>query len=603
MNETTEVLPYIAVLDFGGQYAHLIANRLRRMGVLSRIHPSYDKAKNFSNCQGIILSGGPSSVYEEGAPQIDPKLFNLGLPVLGICYGHQIMCQTLGGSVVRGDVQEFGIANLTLSDSNHALSKSIPDTSRMWMSHGDKVETIPQGFKTLGVTPDCDTAFIGDDSRQFYGIQFHPEVTHSKYGFELMENFIGLCKIEKTWDMDSYQALISAEMLKKVPADKKVFLLVSGGVDSTVAFVLLNKIFGKNRVLGLHIDIGLMRYKESENVVSFLKDEGLDNLKVVNASDLFLSRLAGMSEPEAKRKIIGDTFIDVKNSEIESLGLDPEEWIMAQGTIYPDTIESGGTENSVTIKTHHNRVPSVVELIEKGLVIEPLADLYKDEVRDLGERMGIPKSLIWRHPFPGPGLGVRLLCDKGPGFPINTEADEKIQSALNDLKVSGTVLPIKSVGVQGDLRSYAHPLLLTSELSWTQCEEFSTNLTNRFRDINRLVYKIGARSDKYTPIQQFCEPTPIEFLQKIDDACTKFLIDEKLYESIWQMPVVLLPLNNDGLPVVVLRPVNSTEAMTANFAEIDQDLLHKLWLSLKEMGLGALLYDITHKPPGTIEWE
>ncbi len=602
MNETTELLPYIAVLDFGGQYAHLIANRLRRMGVLSKIQSCNAGPDEFEHCGGIVLSGGPSSVYEPGAPQVDPEIFNLGLPVLGICYGHQIMCQVLGGSVVRGDVQEFGIANLQFVKA-HELQANIPEVSRMWMSHGDKVEKIPEGFEVIATTTDCDTAFVGDEQRHFYGIQFHPEVTHSQYGLQLMENWLSLCKLPKNWSMESYQDLISVEMQKKVPADKKVFLLVSGGVDSTVAFVLLNKIFGKERVLGLHIDTGLMRYRESEDVVSFLTREGMDNLKVVDAGALFLERLAGISEPETKRKIIGDTFIDVKNAEIENLGLHPEEWIMAQGTIYPDTIESGGTEQSVTIKTHHNRVPSVVELIEKGLVIEPLADLYKDEVRDLGERMGIPHPLIWRHPFPGPGLGVRLLCDQGAGFPLDPQSQDRIKSHLLTLDLEGAVLPIRSVGVQGDARSYAHPLVLKGQLTWAQCEEFSTSLTNRYRDINRLVYEIGARENNYQPIRQYCEKEPIEFLQKIDHACTQFLVNHQLYSSIWQMPVVLLPLQNGGLPVVVLRPVNSTEAMTANFAEIDQELLSQLWETLKEMGLGALLYDITHKPPGTIEWE
>ena len=306
--------------------------------------------------------------------------------------------------------------------------------------------------------------------------------------------------------------------------------------------------------------------------------------------------------PEEKRKIIGDTFLQVKDIEIENLKLDPSKWLLAQGTIYPDTIESGGTDNAEVIKTHPNRVEAIMELLEKGLIIEPLADLYKDEVRSLGEELDIPHNLVWRHPFPGPGLGVRLLCSDKAGYIAGNSS--KLNEYLDSSNIQGATLPIKSVGVQGDSRTYASPFVIQSEISWSDCEKHSTAITNRFAEINRAVYQVGPREiSEFKLIEQFCTKQPLSFLREIDDLCTKFLQDNDLYDKIWQMPVVLVPMTYNDKPVVVLRPVCSTEAMTASFFEMDRMLLCNLWSILEENGVGALLYDITHKPPGTIEWE
>ena len=597
-------LDTIAVLDFGGQYAHLIANRVRRLGVFTEIYPPTVDVAELEGVKGIIYSGGPSSVYESNAPQFNPAILQMPVPKLGICYGHQLMAQQQGGKVEPGKVKEYGIAEMSITEPNHPLLQGIPAQSPMWMSHGDMVSTMPDGYRAIATTTDCSTAAVACDDRQLYGIQFHPEVTHSRYGSTLLSNFIKICGCSESWNMKSYLPLISERILEQV-GDRKVFLLVSGGVDSTVAFVLLNRVLGPDRVQGLHIDNGMMRKNESAKVMAYLEKEGMENLMVVDATEDFLSELQGMTAPESKRKSIGETFLWVKDREMARLDLNSEEWMIAQGTIYPDTIESGGTENADLIKTHHNRVDAVLELMEQGLLLEPLADLYKDEVRLLGEELGIPHALVWRHPFPGPGLGVRLLCSNGQiQGELRTEQVEGLPEYLASNQLSGFLLPTRSVGVQGDARTYAQPLLIRTPLDWPTCERFSTAIANRFRAVNRLVWQVGA-VDPSDPVlvEQYCTSENLDLLRLFDDICTRFLVDNGLYESIWQMPVVLLPVRISQKPCIVMRPVNSSEAMTANFAEIPQDLLQKLWEDLRQAGAGALWYDITHKPPGTIEWE
>ena len=605
----------IAVLDFGGQYAHLIANRVRRLGVFTEIHSPNAPVSELEGVKGIIYSGGPSSVYAADAPEYNPEILDLPVPKLGICYGHQLIAQQLGGHVEPGKVKEYGIADLEVRDENCPLLKGLPKASPMWMSHGDQVTKLPDGYKIVASTKDCEIAAVAFDSdkpeRQIFGIQFHPEVTHSKFGMKLLENFVDFTGAKKTWNMKSYLPLIT-ERIKEQVKDRKVFLLVSGGVDSTVAFVLLNRVLGPEKVLGLHVDNGMMRLGESQKIMDFLTKEGMNNLKVRDASEHFLAKLKGVTAPETKRGIIGKEFLTVKDEEMAKLNLDPNQWMMAQGTIYPDTIESGGTKNADKIKTHHNRVQEVLDLMEKGLVLEPLADLYKDEVRALGEELGIPHNLVWRHPFPGPGLGVRLLCSDGKltDDMVKFEAvkDSAGQSLADYLKanhIDGYLLPIKSVGVQGDGRTYAQPFLITTPgLSWKQCEKFSTELANRFKAINRVIYQIGSVANEAPElVPQYATRENFDTLRKFDNICTEFLQQNDLYEKIWQMPVVSVPLHVQGKPCIVMRPVNRTESKTSNFAEIDQGLLEGLWRKFEADDAGSLWYDVTHKPPGTIEWE
>lgn len=594
----------IAILDFGGQYAHLIANRVRRLGVFTEIHSPTASIEELEGVKGIIYSGGPSSVYATDAPEYNPEILEIPVPKLGICYGHQLIASQLGGTVKPGAVKEYGIANLQVTDTSCALLKGLPDSSPMWMSHGDMVSEMPKEYCVVGTTKDCPTAAVAYEEKQIYGIQFHPEVTHSKFGMKLLENFVQICGCEKSWNMKSYLPLIT-QRIKEQVGNKKVFLLVSGGVDSTVAFVLLNHILGTSRVMGLHIDNGMMRLGESQRVMQFLEAEGMKNLLVVDAEKDFLDALEGVTLPEQKRQIIGATFLKVKDDEMNRLHHNHKDWMIAQGTIYPDTIESGGSKNADLIKTHHNRVKEVMDLMKEGLLLEPLADLYKDEVRMLGEELGIPHNLVWRHPFPGPGLGVRLLCTDGKHELLKKEDVEGLLDYLTENHIEGTLLPIQSVGVQGDGRTYAQPFLLTTPtLNWKACEKFSTELANRFKPVNRVVWEIGAiNENEPTLVPQYATKTNFDTLRLFDDICTKFLQENDLYEKIWQMPVVLTPLRLDNKPCIVMRPVNSSEAMTANFAEIDPPILQELWLRFKKAGAGALWYDITHKPPGTIEWE
>jgi len=594
----------IAILDFGGQYAHLIANRVRRLGVFTEIHSPTASIEELEGVKGIIYSGGPSSVYATDAPEYNPEILEIPVPKLGICYGHQLIASQLGGTVKPGAVKEYGIANLQVTDTSCALLKGLPDSSPMWMSHGDMVSEMPKEYCVVGTTKDCPTAAVAYEEKQIYGIQFHPEVTHSKFGMKLLENFVQICRCEKSWNMKSYLPLIT-QRIKEQVGNKKVFLLVSGGVDSTVAFVLLNHVLGTSRVMGLHIDNGMMRLGESQRVMQFLEAEGMKNLLVVNAEKNFLDALEGVTLPEQKRQIIGATFLKVKDDEMNRLHHNHKDWMIAQGTIYPDTIESGGSKNADLIKTHHNRVKEVMDLMKEGLLLEPLADLYKDEVRMLGEELGIPHNLVWRHPFPGPGLGVRLLCTDGKHELLKKEDVEGLLDYLTANHIEGTLLPIQSVGVQGDGRTYAQPFLLTTPtLNWKACEKFSTELANRFKPVNRVVWEIGAiNENEPTLVPQYATKTNFDTLRLFDDICTKFLQENDLYEKIWQMPVVLTPLRLDDKPCIVMRPVNSSEAMTANFAEIDPPILQELWLRFKKAGAGALWYDITHKPPGTIEWE
>lgn len=591
----------IAVVDFGGQYTHLIARRIRQLGVYSEVLPAQVDPGELKGYKGIILSGGPSSVYGKDAPVCDPGVFTVGLPILGLCYGHQLLSKSLGGEVKRGKVHEFGPASLH-PDRSHPLFTGLSADTEVWMSHGDEVANLPQGFRGIGSTSDCANAAVADDARKFYGLQFHPEVTHTREGNAMLRNFLELCGCAFDWNMDHYQASLEAQLRKQCEG-MKVFLLVSGGVDSTVAFELLNRALGPERVLGLHIDNGLMRKDESAEVLAFMNREGFHNLRVKDASEEFLGKLRGVHAPEAKRKIIGETFLTVKDSALAELRLNPSEWMLAQGTIYPDTIESGGTSHAAVIKTHHNRVQGILDLMAQGKVVEPLAELYKDEVRELGKRLNIPDTLIDRHPFPGPGLGVRLLCSDGREEKVAAEITDKVSGVLASKNLSGEVLPVKSVGVQGDARTYAHPGLIRGTRDFRMADAVATELLNRVREINRVVLEIGALDGAYVPVALECTQDALDFLREADALCTIALRKSGLYAAVWQMPVVLLPLNKGGKPVFVLRPVLSSEAMTARFAELPFPWLDDLWQQLRALGAGALLYDITHKPPGTIEWE
>ena len=595
----------IAVLDFGGQYAHLIANRIRRLRVYSEVFPPTADTSEIEGFSGLILSGGPASVYDPDQPAFNSAHLRCGLPVLGLCYGHQLVCQELGGEVARRDIREYGSAELRIR-SRSGLFAGMDASQVVWMSHGDSASRLPEGFEVLGTTEDCATAAVGDQRRHLYGLQFHPEVAHTARGMDILDNFLNICNAPRTWTMANY-AETAMEQIQEQVGRKRVFLLVSGGVDSSVAFALFNRALGPERVLGLHINNGFMRKGESADVADALRDEGFANLIVEDATREFLLSVEGLVEPEQKRLAVGRSFLEVKDRVLARMELDSDGWLLGQGTLYPDTIESGGTEHSEVIKTHHNRVDVVEELIARGLVIEPLAHLYKDEVRELGIALGLPPHLIWRQPFPGPGLSVRCLCSRGEGTATpNAPAEEAARDIAARAGLGLRVLPLRSVGVQGDFRTYAHPAVVWGEADWTILEDVSTRITNAIHAINRVVYLLAPRSLPALKLKRaFLTQSRLDLLRDADALAMAALEREDLLTTVSQMPTVLLPLTSDGIAeTVVLRPVETPDFMTARFSALPYDFVRKLAGEiLSEDGIEAVFYDVTHKPPGTVEWE
>jgi GMP synthase (glutamine-hydrolysing) len=600
----------IAVVDFGGQYSHLIASRVRRLGAYTEILSNEEKLEKYASYSGIILSGGPSSVYEKDSPQILPEIFQLGIPILGICYGHQLTMKILGGKVESTGESEYGPAEIQILDSNISnLSRSLSKTEKIWMSHGDEVVELPPGFSKIGSTDSCQYAMVSHESKKIYGIQFHPEVTHTIHGNILLSNFIKISGCKDTWNL---QEFIQKEMeiIRRLVGERgKVFMLVSGGVDSTVAYLMLAKSLGAQRVKGLLVDTGFMRKNEVSGLRENLHKLGID-LTISDESQVFYNALVGKSDPEEKRLIVGNLFLEAQARAVEELNLDPKEWILGQGTIYPDTIESGGTKHSHKIKTHHNRVPAIQKMLDDGKIIEPLRDLYKDEVRELGNYLGLDTQWTDRHPFPGPGLVVRMIATK-------REVDSAIEKSIQQFfqkEVSNficKVLPFPSVGVQGDQRSYANCLLINQfSQDWNLLDKIATSITNKFKEINRVVLlPNGLNSIRFPDSLEYTElhlnKEHSDLLREADFITNQFIYDHKITKEIWQMPVVLVPCGREkGKFSIILRPVESNEAMTANFYPMNWELLAKLCSDIQTIPqISDVFFDLTNKPPGTIEWE
>jgi len=596
----------IKVLDSGGQYCHLIGRRIRELGVHSEVVAINTPPEKLKAAWGIIISGGPHSVYSYGSPKVHEGIFDLNIPVLGICYGHQMMASLLDGSVAQGAVREYGIAELEVVNGD-AIFNGIKSKETVWMSHGDIVENIPTGFEVLGTTPDCKIAAMGNLSRKLYGLQFHPEVVHTSCGTQILSNFVfDICKCKKNWDPEADIERIKQNIRRKT-ANKKVFFLVSGGVDSTVAFALCVNALGKDRVRGLHIDTGFMRKNESENLERAFKQLGMDNI-TVEKSDAFLKATEGISNPENKRKIIGAEFLRFQEEYIKNHGLENQDWLLGQGTIYPDTIESGDTKNSSRIKTHHNRVSLVKKLIDQGKIIEPISEFYKDEVRKIAMVLGINKDIIWKQPFPGPGLAIRCICSDEDS-PLSTS--NKLSGIVKSYNLKGAVAGlIKTVGVQGDHRSYASLAILSGDVELNKLEDISTSITNSLNKVNRVVYMVTPRyienlAKDFRIKKVFLTEERLGLLREADAIVQAFVQEYRSsLPDIWQFPVILAPLSLNGGESIALRPVCSTDGMTAEYAKIQGKLLNELAQRVIELdGVDAVLYDITNKPPATIEWE
>jgi len=602
----------IAVVDFGGQYAHLIATKVRRLHVLAEIRQPEDPPQAYAPYKGIILSGSPalSSLGQDSA--YDKALYDLDVPILGFCFGHQEIAKHYGGQVEHGG-REWGYADLHILRP-HPLFTGLAPVEQVWMSHYDSVTGLGPGFLELahstlpgGTRVQHRYAAIGSDRLRRYGFQFHPEVDDTLHGSEMIANFVlGICGCRPSWTMERYIDEEVARVRAQV-GDGAVFLLVSGGVDSTVAARLLAHALGPDRVHLLHIDNGLMRQDESAKVMEMLGRLGLDrHLSFVDAGADFLAALRGVVEPEAKRRAIGDTFISVFEREARRLGL--QHHLLAQGTIYPDTIETGGTQRADVIKTHHNRVPIVREMIRAGRVVEPLAELYKVEVRELGERLGIPREAVWRQPFPGPGLAVRLLCSDGQPDRSGFDAIEPALAELADVEgVAMLPLPIRSVGVKADLRAYEHPVLFSGPAPWEHLLGLAATVYQRVPGINRCLWNLGPSAPRAArPLPATVTRERLDLLRQADALVMDGLRRHGLYGSIWQCPTVLVPLEIDGrgTELVIVRPIHSERAMTATPARLPDALLDELRRSILDLpGVSGLACDITTKPPGTIEWE
>jgi len=598
-----EVKEKIIVLDFGSQYTHLLARRVRELNVYSEILLPTAPTEKLKKAAGIILSGGPASVYDKEAPRFNKELFELGIPILGLCYGQQLISHELGGKVEPGNIKEYGITKL--STRNNMLFEGVPSNFTVWMSHGDKVTMLPQGFIGTASTIDCEFAAIANESKKIYGLQFHPEVTHTENGMKILANFVyKICNCKPTWTMENYLEEKIIE-IQKIGKNKKIFLLLSGGVDSTVTLALLAMALGPENLFAMHVDTGFMRKNESKIVKKEVEKLGIKKIQVINAGKAFLSALKGVYDPEEKRNIIGKLFVDITMKEMKKINLDENDWLLGQGTIYPDTIETGGTKNSNKIKTHHNRAPIIMKLINEGKVIEPLNQLYKDEVRKIGKLLGLPDKLIDRQPFPGPGLAVRILCSNG-NEKIDVKAEENINKKIEGMGYRAKLLPVKAVGVQGDNRTYRNAVLISGELDYAKIEEVSTLITNSFNFVNRVVFLVEPNKIKSIKLcKSYLSNKRVKKLQEADFIAMNEIENAGIINDIWQFPVVLLPVDFNGKGEgIVLRPVSSKEAMTAKFYPLPEKILKKIAANIMKIkGVGAIMLDVTHKPPATIEWE
>lgn len=616
--------PTVAILDAGAQYGKVIDRRVRELSIESVLLPFDTPAADLKKYRAIILSGGPESVYSPNAPKFDKAIFELGIPLLGICYGMQLVNSVFGGTVKRKDRREDGECVITVQSDSH-LFQNLETDQQVLMSHGDTVDQVAEGFT---VTADSDglIAAIENSDKQIFGVQFHPEVDLSKNGKQVLANFLlKIAQVPADFSVTD-RKVDAVQRLQAQVGERQVLVLVSGGVDSAVCAALLRQALKPEQIIALHIDHGFMRQDESLKVVAALRDIGLDVISV-DASQTFAQAttkingvetlpLSQVTSPEEKRKIIGDTFVKVTEQELAKLDLDLERVFLVQGTLRPDLIESASklaSSKADTIKTHHNDTQLIRELRDRGRVIEPLSEYHKDEVRELGAQLGLPTELVWRQPFPGPGLAIRVLCADQPYL---TDTYQNTQQKLQEFvgsELTASLLPVRTVGVQGDGRTYSYLAGLSGDANWPQLFELARQIPRHIHEVNRVVYIFGEQLKTVPPTitPTYLQRDVLDQLRAADEIVNKLLLKYDLIRTLSQVPVVLFPVDfgEDGKRSIGIRTFITNDFMTgvpalpgdvmplAALTEMVEQIL------ANDQSIARVVYDLTSKPPGTTEWE
>jgi len=602
----------IAILDAGAQYGKVIDRRVRSLKVESIMLPMNTPAHQLNKYSAIIISGGPESVYSNNAPKFDPRILELNKPILGICYGMQLMVHLLGGKVEALDRREDGPCTIQVNPKSK-LFAGLKSKQQVLMSHGDSITSLPADFTAIAHSGKI-VASIERQGGRLFGVQFHPEVDLTQNGLIVLQNF--LFKIAELTGNFTIKDRVGQAIkdIKQQVGQKQVLILVSGGVDSTVCATLLRRALKPSQIHAIHIDSGFMRQNESGLVKMALEKQGI-KLKVVNASSEFYGQLHRVTHPETKRHRIGDTFMSVTQQAIKDLGL-KADLMLAQGTLRPDLIESASriaSSQASTIKTHHNDSPAVRRLRRTHQVVEPLSSYHKDEVRQIGRELGLPASLVWRQPFPGPGLAIRLLCAQKPFMQPDFEAIQHQLNNFSTAQIKATLLPIRTVGVQGDGRTYSYVVGLSGQPNWPTLLKLAKEIPKQIRQINRVIYVFGDQIK--TPITQitptYVTPENIDQLRQADHIVNQTLSEFNLIRKLSQVPVISFPLGFGqlGYRSIAIRTFITNDFMTGVPAIPNKDIP---MLALNQMikrilkqvsGIARVAYDLTSKPPGTTEWE